>query len=116
MPSPRNSSPALSRSFATSLLNERSAIRVPLPPPLRALLCGPQLTQPHATAIIFERTYHIGSMLGEGNTMRSTFIAGAVGIAAASPAPPQGLTLRAVSALGEGTEVSGDFERFVGKE
>jgi len=30
----------------------------PLRPPLRALLCGPQLTQPHATAIIFERTYH----------------------------------------------------------
>src|SRR5215831_11223175 len=115
MPSPRNSSPALSRSFATSLLNERSAIRVPLPPPLRALLCGPQLTQPHATAIIFERTYHIGSLLGEGNTMRSTFIAGAVVIAAASAAPAQDVTLRVVSAFAEGTEFSRNFERFVEK-
>src|SRR5215468_1695023 len=97
MPSPRNSSPAPSRSFATSLLNERSAIRVPLRPPPQALLRGPQLTQPHATAIIFERTYYIGSLLGEGNTMRSTFIAGAVVIAAASAASAQEVTLRAAS-------------------
>src|SRR5262249_30226038 len=65
MPSPRNSSPAPSRSFATSLLNERSAIRVPLRPPPRALLCGPQLTQLHATAIIFERTYHQQALCSE---------------------------------------------------
>src|SRR5215467_5913911 len=113
MPSPRNSSPAPSRSLATSLLNERSAIRVPLRPPPRALLRGSQLTQPHATAIIFERTYYIGSLLGEGNTMRSTFIAGAVVIAAASAASAQDVTLRAVSAFAENTTYSRGFERFI---
>jgi len=47
--------------------------------------------------------------------MRSTFIAGAVVIAAASAAPAQDVTLRAVSAFAEGTEFSRNFERFVEK-
>src|SRR6187397_1674754 len=61
MPSPRNSCPAPSRSFATSLLNERSAMRLYL----CVLLCAdPQLTQIHATAIIFKRIYQRKSPTG----------------------------------------------------
>ncbi len=47
--------------------------------------------------------------------MRSIFIAGAALIAAASTASAQEVTLRAVSAFAEGTELSKNFERFVEK-
>src|SRR5262249_16340960 len=113
MPSPRNSSPAPSRSLATSLLNERSAIRVPLRPPPRALLRGPHLPHPHAPPIIFERTYYIASLLAEGNTMRSTFIADACVIAPAPAGSAQEVSLRAVSAFAEKTTYSRGFELFI---
>src|SRR5499426_2718844 len=45
--------------------------------------------------------------------MRSTFIAGAVVIAAASAASAQDVTLRAVSAFAENTTYSRGFERFI---
>ena len=47
--------------------------------------------------------------------MRSTFIAGVVVVLAASTAPAQEVTLRAVSAFAEGTEFSKNFERFIEK-
>jgi len=47
--------------------------------------------------------------------MRSTFIAGVVVVLAASTAPAQEVTLRAVSSFAEGTEFSKNFERFIEK-
>jgi TRAP-type C4-dicarboxylate transport system substrate-binding protein len=47
--------------------------------------------------------------------MRSIFIAGLAVLAAASAAPAQEVTLRAVSSFAEGTEFSKHFERFVEK-
>src|SRR5262245_61194240 len=47
--------------------------------------------------------------------MRSVFIAGLAAILAASAAPAQEVTLRAVSSFAEGTEFSKNFERFVEK-
>jgi TRAP-type transport system periplasmic protein len=47
--------------------------------------------------------------------MRSLWIAGLAIILTASPAAPQEVTLRAVSAFAEGTEFSKNFERFIEK-
>src|SRR6266436_9171615 len=115
MPSPRNSSPAPSRSFATSLLNERSAIRVPLRPPLRALVRRRAIdsTPPRRDYIQNDVSPTAFPFIAEGTIMRPTLIMGLAAVFAASTAAAQEVTLRAVSAFAEKTTYSRGFELFI---
>src|SRR5262245_16068140 len=119
MPSPRNSSPAPSRSFATSLLNERSAIRVRF---LSCVLfcvllrrCPAIDSHPRRRDYMRKNTSPTGSLVSSrrGETMRSIFIAGLAALAAASTASAQETTLRAVSSFAEKTTYSRGFELFI---
>src|SRR5215467_7150761 len=112
MPSPRNSSPAPSRSLATSLLNERSAIEPSFRAPLRATL---RLTSAAVTTIIFKRRFRRQPFhrSQKGTKMRSTLIVGLLAALHVSTAAAEEVTLRAVSAFAEKTTYSRGFELFV---
>src|SRR3989442_4967070 len=115
MPSPRNSSPAPSRSLAPSLLNERSAIRVPLRPPLRALVRGRAIDSPPPRRDYIQNDVSPTAFpfIAEGTIMRPTLIMGLAAVFAASTAAAQEVTLRAVSAFAEKTTYSRGFELFI---
>src|SRR5262245_26613632 len=115
MPSPRNSSPAPRRSFATSLLNERSAIRVPLRSSAASPSTWPAIdsTPRHRDYIRNDVSPTAFPVIAEGTIMRPTLIMGLAAVFGASTAAAQDVTLRAVSAFAENTTYSRGFERFI---
>src|SRR5262245_26036714 len=112
MPSPRNSSPAPSRSFATSVLNERSAIRGPL---MRRLVRRGAIdsTPPPRDYIQKGRSPTAFHLIAKGMTMRAILMMGLAAVFSASTAAAQEITLRAVSAFAEKTTYSRGFELFI---